>query len=61
MAVNVTSRKPNFKNKRSHALNASRKKQGLNLQVVRLESGERVRVSNKELRTVKKAVKVKDA
>ncbi len=61
MAVNVTSRKPNFKNKRSHALNASRKKQGLNLQVVRLESGERVRVSNNELRTVKKAVKVKDA
>ncbi len=60
MPVNVTSRKPNFKNTRSHALNASRKKQGLNLQTVRLETGERVRVSNKELRTVKKAVKVKD-
>ncbi len=60
MAVNVTSRKPNFKNTRSHALNATRKKQGLNLQVVRLDNGEKVRVSNKELRTAKKASKVKD-
>lgn len=61
MPVNVTSRKPNFKNKRSHALNSSRKKQALNLQTVRLENGERIRISNKELRTAKKANKVKEA
>lgn len=54
MATNVTARKPNFKNLRSHARNKTSKKQGLNLQVVRLESGERVRVSAKELRTLKK-------
>ena len=47
MAINVTSRKPNFKNLRSHALNATRKKQGLNLQVV-------IRISAKELRTFRK-------
>ena len=39
MAVNVTKKKPLFGNKRSHALNATRKKQGVNLQTVTLEDG----------------------
>ena len=54
MAVKVTSRKPLFGNQRSHALNATRKKQGVNLQVVRLEDGTKVRVSARELRTARK-------
>ena len=58
MAVKVTNRKPLFGNKRSHALNATRKKQGVNLQVVRLEDGTKVRVSARELRTSRKSSKV---
>lgn len=53
MAINVTSRKPNFKNLRSHALNATRKKQGLNLQVVKI-NGTKIRISAKELRIFRK-------
>ena len=58
MAVKITSKKPLFGNKRSHALNATRKKQGVNLQTVRLEDGTRVRVSARELRTARKDEKV---
>ena len=59
MAINVTGRKPNCSaRQRSHALNTTNKKQNLNLQVVRLADGTRVRVSNKELRTLKKDSKV---
>jgi len=54
MAKNITNRKPNVKNLRSHALNATKKKQGLNLQVVRLEDGTRVRISAKDKRTLLK-------
>lgn len=54
MATNISNRKPNFKNLRSHARNKTSKKQGLNLQVVRLENGEKVRLSAKEIRTLKK-------
>ncbi len=54
MAVNVTSRKGNVKNKRSHALNATKKRQNLNLQVYRLEDGTKVRISAKEKRTLLK-------
>ena len=60
MAVKVTSRKPLFGNQRSHALNATRKKQGVNLQVVRLEDGTKGRVSARELRTARKGNKVKE-
>lgn len=55
MAKNESGRKPNVKNLRSHALNSTKKKQKLNLQVVTLENGEKVRVSTKEIRTMKKA------
>ena len=54
MAVNVTSRTGNVKNQRSHALNATKKRQGLNLQVVRLDDGSKVRMSTKEKRTLLK-------
>ena len=54
MAVNVTTRKGNVKNKRSHALNATKTRQNLNLQVYRLEDGTKVRISTKEKRTLLK-------
>ena len=53
MAVNVTTRKDNIKNMRSHALNATKKRQNLNLQVYKLEDGTKVRLSTKEIRTLK--------
>lgn len=54
MAKNVSNRKPNVKNLRSHALNSTKKTQKLNLQVVTLESGEKVKLSAKEIRNLKK-------
>lgn len=54
MAVNVSTRKGNVKNKRSHALNATKTRQNINLQVCRLDDGSRVRRSAKEIRTMKK-------
>lgn len=58
MAVKITNKKPLFGNKRSHALNATLKKQVVNLQVFRLEDGTKVRVSARELRTARKDEKV---
>ena len=60
MAVKVTNKKPLFGNKRSHALNATRKKQGVNLQTVRLEDGTRVRVSARELRPARNDDKIEE-
>ena len=60
MAIKVTKKKPLFGNKRSHALNATRKKQGVNLQTVTLEDGTRVRLSARELRTFRKDQKVSE-
>ncbi|MDO4996153.1 MAG: 50S ribosomal protein L28 [Bacilli bacterium] len=57
MAVNVSNRVGNVKNKRSHALNATKSRQGLNLQVYRLEDGTKVRLSTKEKRTLLKSKK----
>lgn len=54
MAVNVSKRTGNVKNTRSHALNANKKRQNLNLQVYRLEDGTKVRISAKEKRTLLK-------
>ena len=54
MAVNVSTRKGNVKNKRSHALNATKTRQNLNLQVYRLDDGTKVRISTKEKRTLLK-------
>ena len=58
MAINITGRKPNLRKRiRSHALNTTNSTQGLNLQVVRLEDGRRVRITTKEKRTLLKDVK----
>lgn len=57
MAINVSNRVGNVKNKRSHALNATKKRQNLNLQVVRLEDGTKVRISTREKRTLLKGQK----
>ena len=57
MAVNASTRKGNVKNKRSHALNATKSRQDLNLQVYRLEDGTKVRLSTKEKRTLLKSKK----
>ena len=54
MAVNVSKRKCNVKNKRSHALNSTKEKQNLNLQIFRLKDGTKVRLSAKEIRTILK-------
>lgn len=57
MAINVSNRVGNVKNKRSHALNATKSRQDLNLQVYRLEDGTKVRLSTKEKRTLLKSKK----
>jgi len=57
MAVNASNRRGNVKNLRSHALNATKKRQNVNLQVYRLEDGTKVRLSTKEIRTLKKQEK----
>ena len=54
MAINMTARKDNVKNKRSHALNATKKRQNLNLQVYKCDNGKKVRLSAKEIRTLSK-------
>ena len=55
MAKNLSNRKVNIKNIRSKALNTTRSVQGLNKQVTRLDDGQKVRLSQKEIRTMKKA------
>lgn len=53
MAKKATEKKPLFGNARSHAMNATRRKQNVNLQKVTV-NGKTVRVSARELRTLKK-------
>lgn len=57
MAKKVTSKKPLFGNRRSHALNATRHAQKPNLQKVTLENGVSVKISARELRTLRKVDK----
>ncbi len=54
MAKNVSKRTGNVKNMRSHACNATKKRQSLNLQVIKLANGLKVRLSSKERRTLLK-------
>ena len=54
MAKNLSNRKANVKNIRPNCLKATKKKQNLNLQVVTLDNGQKVRISTKEARTMKK-------
>lgn len=53
MATKITRKKPNFANARSHALNATKKKQGVNTQKVTI-NGQKVILSAREYRTFKK-------
>ena len=57
MAKNVSTRVGNVKNKRSHALNATKKRQNLNLQVYKTVDGKKERRSTKEIRTLRKKEK----
>ena len=54
MATKVTTKKPLFGNKRSHALNATKTMKKINLQVIRCEDGSKKRISTKEKRTLLK-------
>ena len=60
MAIKATSKKPMFGNRRSHALNATRHMQKLNLQNVTLPDGTKVKVSTREAKKYKKDIKSKD-
>ena len=57
MARKATEKKPLFGNRRSHSCRATRHAQRPNLQKVTLENGEKVRITARELRTLKKASK----
>lgn len=54
MAKKITEKKPLFGNRRSHACNATRHAQKPNLQKVTLDNGETIKMSARELRTLKK-------
>lgn len=53
MAKKLTAKKPLFGNKRSHALNATKKRQNPNLQTKTVD-GIKVTLSNREWKTLKK-------
>lgn len=53
MAANISERKANVKNQRSHSLRATKTRQNLNLQVVTV-NGVKKRISTKEKRTMLK-------
>lgn len=53
MAIKVSRKKPNFGNARSHAMNATKKKQGVNLQK-KTVNGVKVIISAREARTILK-------
>lgn len=54
MGKNLSCKKPNSANKRSHACNSTKKQQKPNLQVIRCEDGTRVRISAREMKTIMK-------
>lgn len=57
MAIKVTEKKPLFGNRRSHSLRATRHAQRPNLQKVTLDNGQKVVMSARELRTLRKTSK----
>ena len=57
MAIKATSKKPLFGNRRSHALNATKKKKKLNLQNVTLSDGTKVKVTAREAKKYRKDTK----
>ena len=54
MAKKLTAKAPLFGNNRSHSCRATKHKQNVNLQKVTLDDGTAVRMSARELRTLKK-------
>lgn len=56
MATKVTTKKPLFGNRRSHALNATKMRQNPNLQTYTID-GEKVKLTAREARTMRKAEK----
>lgn len=60
MAVKLTNKKPLFGNRRSHSCRATRHAQKPNLQKVTLDNGLKIRISARELRTLKKASQVNE-
>ena len=54
MATKVTEKKPLFGNRRSHSMRATKHAQKPNLQKVTLDNGEKLVISARELRTLKK-------
>ena len=57
MAKKVTSKKPLSGNRRSHSCRATRHSQQVNLQLVTLADGSKVRMSAREKRTLNKIEK----
>lgn len=56
MARKCTAKKPLAGNRRSHSCRATKHMQKVNLQVVTLDDGTKVRMSARELRTLNKNV-----
>lgn len=54
MAKKITSAKPLFGNKRSHSCKATKHAQKPNLQKITLDNGQTIRISSRELRSLKK-------
>ena len=57
MAVKATNKKPLSGNRRSHSCRATKHTQKVNLQLVTLEDGSKVRISAREKRTLNKSEK----
>ncbi len=57
MAIKATNKKPLSGNRRSHSCRATKHSQKVNLQLVTLEDGTKVRVSAREKRTLNKGNK----
>ena len=57
MAKKLTERKPLTGNRRSHSCRATKHSQKINLQLVTLEDGTKVRISAREKRTLNKIEK----
>ena len=57
MAVKSTKKKPLFGNRRSHSCRATRHAQKVNMQLVTLADGTKVRMSAREKRTLNKTEK----
>jgi len=54
MATKVTTKKPLFGNRRSHALNATKMRQNPNLQTYTID-GQKVKLTAREARTMRKS------